>query len=78
MAEAIPDAEFVLFESSGHYAPAEEAEDISLRLSALGERAYVIGEIERKADEGGAVIVVSHDRDRINAIAHRSLIGLVK
>jgi pimeloyl-ACP methyl ester carboxylesterase len=26
MAAGIPDAEFVLFESSGHYAPAEEAE----------------------------------------------------
>jgi heme ABC exporter ATP-binding subunit CcmA len=33
----------------------------------------VEGLIERKADEGGAVIVVSHDRDRINAIAHRSV-----
>ncbi|MEN8114348.1 MAG: heme ABC exporter ATP-binding protein CcmA [Actinomycetota bacterium] len=33
----------------------------------------VEGLIERKAAEGGAVIVVSHDRDRINAIAHRSV-----
>ena len=29
--------------------------------------------IERKADEGGAVVVVSHDRDRINKIAHRTV-----
>ena len=33
----------------------------------------VEGLIERKAAEGGAVVVVSHDRDRINAIAHRSV-----
>ncbi len=33
----------------------------------------VEGLIERKADEGGAVIIVSHDRDRINAIASRSV-----
>jgi heme ABC exporter ATP-binding subunit CcmA len=33
----------------------------------------VEGLIERKAAEGGAVIVVSHDRARINAIAHRSV-----
>lgn len=34
----------------------------------------VEGLIERKAEEGGAVVVVSHDRDRINAIAHRSVV----
>ena len=33
----------------------------------------VEGLIERKAAEGGAVVVVSHDRERINAIAHRSV-----
>jgi heme ABC exporter ATP-binding subunit CcmA len=33
----------------------------------------VEGLIERKAAEGGAVIVVSHDRDRIEAIAQRSV-----
>lgn len=33
----------------------------------------VEGLIRRKAAEGGAVVVVSHDRDRINAIAHRSV-----
>jgi heme exporter protein A len=43
--------------------------------SALDRNAVdlVEGLIERKAAEGGAVIVVSHDRDRINAIAHRSV-----
>jgi heme ABC exporter ATP-binding subunit CcmA len=43
--------------------------------SALDRNAVdlVEGLIERKAEEGGAVIVVSHDRDRINAIAHRSV-----
>jgi len=43
--------------------------------SALDRSAVdlVEGLIERKAAEGGAVIVVSHDRDRINAIAHRSV-----
>ena len=33
----------------------------------------VEGLIARKAEEGGAVVVVSHDRDRINRIAHRSV-----
>jgi len=33
----------------------------------------VEGLIERKAAEGGAVVVVSHDRDRINKIAHRTV-----
>ncbi len=33
----------------------------------------VEGLIARKAEEGGAVVVVSHDRDRINKIAHRSV-----
>ncbi len=33
----------------------------------------VEGLIARKADEGGAVVVVSHDRDRINKIASRSV-----
>ncbi len=33
----------------------------------------VEGLIERKAAEGGAVIVVSHDRDRVGAIAHRTV-----
>ncbi len=33
----------------------------------------VEGLIERKAAEGGAVIVVSHDRDRVRAIAHRTV-----
>ena len=33
----------------------------------------VEGLIERKAAEGGAVVVVSHDRERINAIVHRSV-----
>jgi ABC-type transport system involved in cytochrome c biogenesis ATPase subunit len=33
----------------------------------------VEGLIERKAAEGGAVVVVSHDRDRITTIAHRSV-----
>jgi heme exporter protein A len=33
----------------------------------------VEGLIRRKAAEGGAVVVVSHDRDRINAIAHRNV-----
>ena len=43
--------------------------------SALDRNAVdlVEGLIERKAAEGGAVIVVSHDRTRINAIAHRSV-----
>lgn len=43
--------------------------------SALDRNAVdlVEGLIERKAAEGGAVIVVSHDRARINAIAHRSV-----
>ena len=43
--------------------------------SALDRNAVdlVEGLIARKAAEGGAVIVVSHDRDRINAIAHRSV-----
>lgn len=34
----------------------------------------VEGLIERKAAEGGAVVVVSHDRGRIDAIAHRSVV----
>ncbi len=33
----------------------------------------VEGLIAHKAEEGGAVVVVSHDRDRINKIAHRSV-----
>jgi ABC-type transport system involved in cytochrome c biogenesis ATPase subunit len=33
----------------------------------------VEGLIQRKATEGGAVVVVSHDRDRVNTIAHRSV-----
>ncbi len=33
----------------------------------------VEGLIARKAEEGGAVVVVSHDRDRINKISHRSV-----
>ncbi len=33
----------------------------------------VEGLIARKAEEGGAVVVVSHDRDRINKIAFRSV-----
>lgn len=43
--------------------------------SALDQDAVdlVEGLIERKAADGGAVVVVSHDRDRINAIAHRSV-----
>ncbi len=43
--------------------------------SALDQDAVdlVEGLIERKAADGGAVVVVSHDRKRINAIAHRSV-----
>ena len=32
--------------------PHEQAEDISHRLQGLGERVYVIGEVERKRAEG--------------------------
>jgi heme ABC exporter ATP-binding subunit CcmA len=43
--------------------------------SALDRDAVDLDEglIERKAAEGGAVVVVSHDRDRINKIAHRTV-----
>lgn len=43
--------------------------------SALDQDAVdlVEGLIERKAADGGAVVVVSHDRARVNAIAHRTV-----
>jgi len=37
--------------------PREQADDIVERLSGLGERAYLIGEIERKPDEEGEALV---------------------
>ncbi len=42
--------------------PREQADDISQRLQGLGERAYRIGEIERKAPEEPPLLYAASTR----------------